>query len=130
MRRRLPGGAAAGAARWTVGTRAWRMMGGPGHRRRRECGGRIPGRGWLLARSRHASMRSLERYARPGPEALARHVAAADLHTSVQTAFGWGGEHLHRFVIHGAEYGINYVGGPVSATPGRSGWAGWGAVLL
>src|SRR5664280_2734398 len=29
----------------------------------------------LLARSRHASMRSLERYARPGPEALARHVA-------------------------------------------------------
>lgn len=32
----------------------------------------------LLARSRHASMRSLERYARPGPEALARHVAATD----------------------------------------------------
>ena len=28
----------------------------------------------LLARSRHASVRSLERYARPGPEA----VAAAD----------------------------------------------------
>src|SRR5450759_4494500 len=50
----------------------------------------------------------------------------ADLHTVVQTAFGWGGERLHRFVIHGAEYGINFVGGPVSATPGRSGWAGWG----
>ena len=32
----------------------------------------------LLARSRHASVRSLERYARPGPEAVARHVAAAD----------------------------------------------------
>jgi len=32
----------------------------------------------LLARSRHASARSLERYARPGPEAVARHVAAAD----------------------------------------------------
>jgi len=32
----------------------------------------------LLARSRHASMRSLERYARPGPEAVARHVAAQD----------------------------------------------------
>ena len=30
----------------------------------------------LLARSRHASVRSLERYARPGPEAVARHVAA------------------------------------------------------
>ena len=32
----------------------------------------------LLARSRHASMRSLERYALPGPEALARHAAATD----------------------------------------------------
>ncbi len=29
----------------------------------------------LLARSRHASVRSLERYARPGPEAVARHGA-------------------------------------------------------
>jgi integrase/recombinase XerD len=32
----------------------------------------------LLARSRHASMRSLERYARPGPEAVAAHVARRD----------------------------------------------------
>jgi integrase len=32
----------------------------------------------LLARSRHASMRSLERYARPGPEAVARHLAETD----------------------------------------------------
>jgi integrase/recombinase XerD len=32
----------------------------------------------LLARSRHASVRSLERYARPGPDAVARHVAATD----------------------------------------------------
>jgi hypothetical protein len=32
----------------------------------------------LLARSRHASVRSLERYARAGPEAVARHVAATD----------------------------------------------------
>ena len=23
----------------------------------------------------------------------------------------WDGEHLHRFVIHGVEYGISYVGG-------------------
>jgi hypothetical protein len=30
----------------------------------------------LLARSRYASVRSLERYARPGPEAVAHHVAA------------------------------------------------------
>jgi hypothetical protein len=32
----------------------------------------------LLARSRHASVRSLKRYARPGPEAVARHVARTD----------------------------------------------------
>ena len=32
----------------------------------------------LLARSRHTSVRSLERYARPGPEAVARHVAEHD----------------------------------------------------
>jgi integrase/recombinase XerD len=32
----------------------------------------------LLARSRHASVRSLERYARPGPEAVARHRAEQD----------------------------------------------------
>jgi integrase/recombinase XerC/integrase/recombinase XerD len=32
----------------------------------------------LLARSRHASVRSLERYARPGPEAVARDLAEND----------------------------------------------------
>lgn len=32
----------------------------------------------LLAISRHTSVRSLERYARPGPEAVARHVAERD----------------------------------------------------
>ncbi|MDX2697991.1 site-specific integrase [Streptomyces ipomoeae] len=31
----------------------------------------------LLARSRHASVRSLERYARPGVDAVAAHVAAS-----------------------------------------------------
>ena len=35
----------------------------------------------------------------------------AGLHAVVQAAFGWDGEHLHRFVIHGREYGIGYVGG-------------------
>ena len=35
----------------------------------------------------------------------------AELHAVVQTVFGWGGEHLHRFVIHGTEYGTSYVGG-------------------
>ena len=32
----------------------------------------------LLARSRHTSVRSLERYARPGPEAVARYLAEQD----------------------------------------------------
>ncbi|MFV5996291.1 hypothetical protein ACNPQM_28795 [Streptomyces sp. NPDC056231] len=32
----------------------------------------------LLARSRRASVRSLERYARPGVDAVARHVAERD----------------------------------------------------
>ncbi|MFF9685808.1 hypothetical protein [Streptomyces sp. NPDC014623] len=32
----------------------------------------------LLARSRHASVPSLERYARPGVDAVARHVAQRD----------------------------------------------------
>ncbi|MGW4048883.1 hypothetical protein [Streptomyces sp. NPDC004721] len=32
----------------------------------------------LLARSRHASVRSLERYARPGVDAVARRVAELD----------------------------------------------------
>jgi Plasmid pRiA4b ORF-3-like protein len=36
----------------------------------------------------------------------------AELHTILQTAFGWAGEHLHRFVIHGTEYGIAYLGTP------------------
>ena len=36
----------------------------------------------------------------------------ARLHAIVQASFGWSGEHLHRFVIGGAEYGIGYAGGP------------------
>jgi integrase/recombinase XerD len=36
----------------------------------------------LLARSRHASVRSLERYARPGPEAVARHLAERTRHAA------------------------------------------------
>ncbi|MCP3822093.1 PmrA [Streptomyces sp. A3M-1-3] len=32
----------------------------------------------LLARSRHASVRSLERYARPSVDAVAQHVAERD----------------------------------------------------
>jgi hypothetical protein len=31
----------------------------------------------------------------------------------LQSAFDWNGEHLHRFLIHGAVYGIRYLGGIV-----------------
>jgi hypothetical protein len=30
----------------------------------------------------------------------------AELHEILQTAFAWSGEHLHRFLIHGAAYGV------------------------
>ncbi|HEY5855304.1 MAG TPA: plasmid pRiA4b ORF-3 family protein [Aldersonia sp.] len=36
----------------------------------------------------------------------------AGLRDVLQTVFGWSGEHLHRFLIHGCEFGISYVGGP------------------
>jgi len=39
-------------------------------------------------------------------------VCRAGVHTIVQAVFGWSGEHLHRFVIGGTEYGISYPGGP------------------
>jgi hypothetical protein len=32
---------------------------------------------------------------------------AADLHRTLQVAFGWSDEHLHRFVIHGRLYGAD-----------------------
>jgi hypothetical protein len=28
----------------------------------------------------------------------------ADLHATLQVAFGWTDEHLHRFVVHGSDY--------------------------
>ena len=37
----------------------------------------------------------------------------AGLHAMVQAAFGWSGEHLHYFTVHGARYGICFDGGPV-----------------
>ncbi len=36
----------------------------------------------------------------------------AELHAVLRAAFGWSGQNLHRFVTHGREYGISYVGGP------------------
>jgi hypothetical protein len=35
----------------------------------------------------------------------------AFLHHLIQAAFGWTDSHLHRFVIHGKDYGIAYAGG-------------------
>jgi len=37
----------------------------------------------------------------------------AELHEILQNAFGWSGEHLHRFLIHGTAYGIPCLGGVV-----------------
>jgi pRiA4b ORF-3-like protein len=35
----------------------------------------------------------------------------ADLHDILQLVMGWTNSHLHRFLIHGKEYGITYDGG-------------------
>jgi hypothetical protein len=36
----------------------------------------------------------------------------AQLHDIIQIAFGWSDSHLHRFRIHGRDYGISQPGGP------------------
>jgi Plasmid pRiA4b ORF-3-like protein len=36
----------------------------------------------------------------------------ADLHHVIQIAFAWTDYHLHRFRIHGKEFGIPRLGGP------------------
>ena len=43
---------------------------------------------------------------------VAAGTTVAGLYAVVQAVFGWSGEHLHRFVIGGTEYGITYAGGP------------------
>jgi hypothetical protein len=40
-----------------------------------------------------------------------------ELHEMLQSAFGWSGEHLHRFLIHGVAYGIPHVGGIWLSSP-------------
>ena len=35
----------------------------------------------------------------------------ADLHYIIQIAMGWTDSHLHRFVIHGKDYGVAQIGG-------------------
>jgi hypothetical protein len=43
---------------------------------------------------------------------VADQTTIAELHAIMQTVFGWSGDHLHRFDIHGTEYGMYAVGGP------------------
>ena len=43
---------------------------------------------------------------------LADSLSIADLHRVIQLLMGWDDDHLHRFRIHGRDYGITYVGGP------------------
>jgi hypothetical protein len=43
----------------------------------------------------------------------------ADLHHTLQIAFGWTDAHLHRFRIHGRDYGLSRVGGPASSGEAR-----------
>jgi Plasmid pRiA4b ORF-3-like protein len=37
----------------------------------------------------------------------------ADLHYALQLAFGWSDSHLNRFRIHGKEFGLHHMGGPI-----------------
>ena len=42
----------------------------------------------------------------------ADELSIAELHRMIQILMGWDDDHLHRFRIHGRDYGIAYVGGP------------------
>src|ERR1700680_1111920 len=44
---------------------------------------------------------------------LVVRTSIAELHKILQSTSGWSGEHLHRFLIHGAAYGIPHLGGIV-----------------
>ncbi len=37
----------------------------------------------------------------------------ADLHQALQIIFGWDDSHLNRFRIHGKDFGVYHVGGPI-----------------
>jgi len=61
---------------------------------------------------------------------LGDNLSIADLHRVIQLLMGWGSEHLHRFRIHGQDYGIEYMDGvpfdedaedvPVAERPSRA----------
>jgi hypothetical protein len=42
---------------------------------------------------------------------VSSEISIAQLHQYIQAAFDWSGEHLHRFRIHGKDYGTAYLGG-------------------
>ena len=42
---------------------------------------------------------------------LRSHQSIADLHYVIQIAMGWSDSHLHRFHIHGKDYGVAHEGG-------------------
>ena len=44
---------------------------------------------------------------------VADDTSIAGLHDVLQMAFGWSGDHLHCFKVHGREYGLCYDGGPI-----------------
>src|ERR1700746_3643916 len=44
---------------------------------------------------------------------MVSETSLGELHEMLQSAFGWSGEHLLRFLIHGVAYGIPQVGGIV-----------------
>jgi hypothetical protein len=46
-------------------------------------------------------------------------ITIAGLHEVLRVAFGWSGEHLHRFTVHGKEYGLCYEGGMIFANDPR-----------
>src|SRR5450755_326958 len=43
----------------------------------------------------------------------------ADLHHTLQIAFGWSDSHLHRFHIHGRDYGTGKIGGTGFSTDAK-----------
>ena len=44
---------------------------------------------------------------------VSNETSVAELHDILQIVFGWSGEHLHRFRIHGRDYGVPQWGGMV-----------------
>src|SRR5258708_36642224 len=43
---------------------------------------------------------------------MADSLSIADLHQVIQLLMGWDDDHLHRFRIHGLDYGVAHLGAP------------------